>query len=138
MEQKTILIADDETHILNVLSIKLQNAGFRIIAVEDGADAYEQARVTRPDLIITDYQMPLLSGLELCSKLQCDPVTRDIPAIILTARGFSISESDRQSRNIREVMTKPFSPREILDRVHHLLAESDVREETAVGAHESD
>jgi CheY-like chemotaxis protein len=121
MRAKTILIADDETHILNVLSIKLQNAGFNVVTAEDGADAYNQARSVRPDLIITDYQMPMLSGLELCSKLQCDPLTRDVPAIILTARGFSISQADRKSRNIREVIAKPFSPREILSRVNDLL-----------------
>ena len=78
MDQKTIMVVDDETHILNVLSIKLQNAGFRVIAAEDGADAYELAQLHKPELIITDYQMPILSGVELCCKLLSDPSLRDI------------------------------------------------------------
>ncbi|UCD27952.1 MAG: response regulator [Planctomycetota bacterium] len=114
MEKRTILVADDETHILNVLTLKLQNAGFEVIAAEDGADAYELARSHKPDLIITDYQMPMLSGVELCCKLRSDAQTRDIPAILLTARGFKISENDMKLGNIKHVISKPFSPREIL------------------------
>lgn len=121
---KTILIADDEPHILNVLSIKLRNAGFNVVTAEDGAEAYALACAHQPDLVITDYQMPLLSGLELCSKLMSDPKTRNVPTILLTARGFSMSEADITSHNIREVITKPFSPREVLARVQDLVQHS--------------
>jgi len=124
MDTKTILIADDETHILNVLSIKLQNAGYNVITAEDGAEAYELACTQKPDLVITDYQMPRLSGLELCSKLTCDPATSDVSAILLTARGFSLSEEDMRLGNIKEVITKPFSPRKVLSRVQELLGEA--------------
>ena len=126
MTARTILIADDETHILNVLSIKLQNAGFNVMMAEDGETALQLACSVHPDLVITDYQMPGLSGLELCSKLQCEPGTRHVPAILLTARGFSIPEKDKGLTNIREVMSKPFSPREVLARVNELLAETAV------------
>ena len=136
MPQRTILVADDETHILNVVSIKLQNAGFRVVTAEDGAEAYGLARSARPDLVITDYQMPRLSGIELCAKLRSDPVTADIPAIILTARGFSLSDQDRALDNIREVIAKPFSPRQVLTTVYALLDEVYQREEHAVGAAE--
>ncbi len=127
MERKKILIADDETHILNVVSVKLQNAGYEVITAEDGREAYDLARQIQPDLIITDYQMPMLSGVELCSKVSSDPQTCNIPAIILTARGFAISDDDRKSGNIKQVIDKPFSPREILTRVQELL------EKVAVG-----
>ena len=123
MEQKTILVADDETHILNVLSIKLQNAGFSVIAAEDGAEAYTLARSAQPDLIIADYQMPFLTGVELCSKLWSDSEARHTPVVLLTARGFSISETDRELGNIKRVIDKPFSPREVLACVHGLLAD---------------
>lgn len=123
---KTILIADDETHILNVLSIKLQNAGYNVLSAENGAEAFELACAQTPDLVITDYQMPQLSGLELCSKLHSHGATAQTPAILLTARGFSMSETDLASQNIREVMTKPFSPREILAKVQELLGEAVV------------
>jgi len=126
MQRKTILLADDETHILNVVSIKLQNAGYEVITAEDGQEAYELARQRQPDLIITDYQMPLLSGVELCSKLRREPGTCDIPAIMLTARGFVISENDKTSGNIKQVIDKPFSPREVLASVHELLEAAPV------------
>ena len=126
MQRKMILLADDETHILNVVSIKLQNAGYEVITAEDGREAYELACQRQPDLIITDYQMPLLSGVELCSKLRCEPSTRDIPAIMLTARGFVISENDKTSGNIKLVIDKPFSPREVLACVHELLEAATV------------
>lgn len=126
MNPKTILVADDETHIVNVVSIKLQNAGYRVLTAEDGQEAYEISREAKPDLIITDYQMPLLSGVELCSKLRADPETRHIPAIILTARGFAISAAERATGNIKMVIDKPFSPREILAKVQTLLEEVPV------------
>lgn len=131
MDTKTILIADDETHILNVLSIKLQNAGYNVITAEDGAEAYELACTQKPDLVITDYQMPRLSGLELCSKLTCDPATSDVSAILLTARGFAMSEEDMRLGNIKEVITKPFSPRKVLLRVQELLGEAAPAAEVA-------
>lgn len=129
MDMKTILIADDETHILNVLSIKLKNAGYSVITAEDGAEAYGLACTQKPDLVITDYQMPKLSGLELCSKLTCEPATSDVSAILLTARGFSLSEEDMRLGNIREVITKPFSPRKVLSRVRELLGEAAIATE---------
>ncbi len=123
MRPATILVADDETHILNVVSIKLQNAGFHVLTAEDGAEAYAQAVTGRPDVIITDFQMPRLSGLELACKLHRDPMTRDIPILLLTARGFDLPDRDRAADNVRRVLAKPFSPRQILRCVQELLDE---------------
>ena len=130
MPQRTVLVADDETHILNVVSIKLQNAGFNVVTAEDGAAAHALALSDHPDLVITDYQMPLLSGLELAGKLRADPSTRDIPVILLTARGFALSENDKSSGNIRRVIAKPFSPREVLNVVYQLLDEARAKRAT--------
>src|SRR5438477_4298920 len=84
LASKTILVADDESHILHVVSLKLRNAGYRVITARDGQEAFELAVQEKPDLIITDYHMPQLSGLELCQKLKQDTATRHIPAIMLT------------------------------------------------------
>src|SRR4051794_10345862 len=78
---KTILVADDESHILHVVSLKLRNAGYRVVTARDGQEALELATAERPDLLITDYHMPQLSGLELCQKLKQDPSTCSIPTI---------------------------------------------------------
>ena len=123
MNMKTIIIADDETHILNVLSIKLQNAGYNVVTAQDGEEAYRLACAHKPDLVITDYQMPKLSGIELCTRLRSTPATKDVPAVMLTARGFSLADRDTSQDNIREVITKPFSPREVLALVQKIIGQ---------------
>ena len=120
-ESKTILVIDDETHILHVVSLKLRNAGYEVITAEDGEEGFSKALSCSPDLIISDYQMPFMTGLDLCIKLKEHTKTSHIPAIMLTARGFSLSNDYLEKTNIEGVLTKPFSPREILDRVEKLL-----------------
>lgn len=83
--------------------------------------AYDLACSDPPDLVITDYQMPGLSGLELCARLQNEPATNGVPVILLTARGIAISDEETRHASIRRVIDKPFSPREILDCVNELL-----------------
>ena len=118
---KLILVADDETHILNVVSLKLRNAGYRVLTASDGQEALDLARQQRPDLLITDYHMPLLSGLELCQRLKQDPQTQGIPAIMLTARGYHLDEQDTKTSGIRLMLSKPFSPRHLLLTVNEVI-----------------
>jgi two-component system phosphate regulon response regulator PhoB len=118
---KTILVADDESHILHVVSLKLRNAGFRVVTARDGQEAYEMAQAEHPDLIITDYHMPQLSGLELCRKLKQDAATQDIPAIMLTARGYHLEPHDTEQSGILRMLSKPFSPRHLLATVNEVL-----------------
>ncbi len=121
METYKILVCDDEPHILHVVSAKLRNNGFTVITAADGAEGFELAKAERPDLVFTDYQMPLLSGLELCAKLRGDSTTREIPAVMLTARGYSLSPTELANTNIRKVLVKPFSPREVLATARQIL-----------------
>jgi CheY-like chemotaxis protein len=121
MESKTILVADDESHILHVVSLKLRNAGFRVVTARDGQEALDMARQEKPDLLITDYHMPQLSGLELCQKLKQDPQTSTIPAIMLTARGYHLEPADTQRSGIFRMLSKPFSPRHLLTTVNEVL-----------------
>src|SRR3954470_8727434 len=122
MNQKTILVADDESHILHVVSLKLRNAGFHVLTARDGQEALELAQSEHPDLIITDYHMPQLSGLELCQRLKQDPRTSRIPAIMLTARGYHLEPHDTQESGILRMLSKPFSPRQLLTTVNEMLA----------------
>ncbi len=116
-----ILVCDDEAHILHVVATKLKNNGYDVITAADGEEGYEQAQQQKPDLVITDYQMPFLSGLELCAKLRGHAATANIPVIMLTARGFSMGEEDLKNTNVQRVLPKPFSPREVLKSVEELL-----------------
>ena len=116
-----ILVVDDETHILHVVSLKLRNAGFDVITAEDGEEGLAAALEQRPDLVITDYQMPYMTGLELCKKLKEHQATHATPALMLTARGFSLASEYIDQTNIAGVISKPFSPREILTKVYELI-----------------
>ena len=122
-EQPLILVADDEVHILHVVSLKLRNAGYEIITAEDGEEAYELALARQPDLIITDFHMPFMTGLELCQKLKEQAATAATPALMLTARGFTLPAEALEQTNITGVLSKPFSPREVLTRVQELIGQ---------------
>jgi DNA-binding response OmpR family regulator len=121
MSEKTILVADDETHILNVVSLKLRNAGFRVLTAHDGQEALDVALAERPDLLITDFHMPQLSGLELCRRLKQDAATCAMPKIMLTARGYHLEPQDTEESGILRMLSKPFSPRHLLATVHEVL-----------------
>lgn len=121
MDAKRILVCDDEPHIVHVVATKLRNAGFQVTTASDGQDGFESACEEPPDLIFTDYQMPYLSGLELCAKLKAEPRTASIPVVMLTARGYSLTAKDLSATNIRHVLVKPFSPREILATAQEIL-----------------
>ena len=118
---KKILIADDEAHIRHVLSMKLSNAGYEIVTASDGEEALEVCLEEKPDLMCTDYQMPFMSGLELCQELQTHEETRGMPILMLTARGFDIEAHQRSAGGILDVLSKPFSPREVLAKVQELI-----------------
>lgn len=118
---KTILVADDESHILNVVSLKLRNAGFNVVTARDGQEALELAQAEKPDLLITDYHMPQLSGIELCRRLKQEAATSGIPAIMLTARGYNLEPGDTEQSGILRMLSKPFSPRQLLTTVTEVL-----------------
>ena len=115
-----ILVADDEAPIANVVAMKLRNAGLEVIVAMDGLEAYELAVAERPDLMITDLQMPGMSGLELCARLAAE-LEGGIPTILLTAKGFELSAESVRELPVRRIVTKPFSPRVLLAQVQELL-----------------
>ena len=117
--KQTILIADDEIAILHVIGLKLRRAGYNVITAINGLEAYNQAVSDLPDVIITDYHMPDLSGLELCSKLKHNIATREIPVLMLTSHSFDISDQILSS-GIIKCLDKPFSPAELLEEVELL------------------
>ena len=118
---RRIMVVDDESHILHVLSVKLRNSGFCVDTAVDGEDALHQIAAMAPDLVITDLQMPYINGVELCQQLAEDPATADIPVIILTARGYALGDEASGLSNVRQVVSKPFSPRTVLEQVHRVL-----------------
>lgn len=121
MQGKKILVADDESHILSVVSLKLRNAGFEVVCAHNGSEAYELARSERPDLLITDYHMPGLNGLEVCQKLRETSDSASLPAIMLSARGYHLTDAELAQSGISQMISKPFSPRQLLATVNEVL-----------------
>jgi CheY-like chemotaxis protein len=129
---RTVMLCDDEIHILKAVEFKLTKAGYRVLAMHDGADAWERMQTQLPDLVITDLQMPRMTGFELAEKMRADPRTRHIPLIMLTAKGYELADQDVARRfGVIMVLTKPFSPRELLELVEHTFAQ---RPQAAAGA----
>jgi two-component system alkaline phosphatase synthesis response regulator PhoP len=125
MAGKKVLVVDDEIHIVHVVTIKLRNNGYEVISAENGADALDVARKEQPDVIISDFQMPVMTGLELVEKLRQVEETRNIPVILLTARSFDVTPEQQQRLYIVQCLSKPFSPRELLGCVEDALCVGD-------------
>ena len=121
MAERKVLVVDDEIHIVYVVAIKLRNNGYEVITAGNGAEAFELVCKEKPDIIVTDFQMPVMTGLELVKKLRQCEATKDIPVIMLTARDFAIEEEQKQDLQISELLSKPFSPKELLRSIEDIL-----------------
>jgi DNA-binding response OmpR family regulator len=122
---KTILIVDDEAYIVTSLEYVMQSAGYEVAVAYDGEEALRKVAEVVPALVILDLMMPKLDGFEVCEKIRENPLWKDIRIIILTAKGRDIERKKGMSLGADDYMTKPFSTRDILNRVKELLAESE-------------
>jgi len=126
MNGKKVLVVDDEIHIIHVVAIKLRNNGYEVVSADNGVEAFEIARKERPNIIVTDYQMPAMTGLQLVEKLrQCDE-TKSVPVILLTARNFAVSKEQQEQLQISGCISKPFSPRELLRNIEDILYQQEL------------
>lgn len=121
MNTPTVLLADDEAHITCVVAQKLRTSGFQVFEARDGEEAFELACRVAPAIVITDLQMPRMSGLDLALKLRETPSTGLIPVLMLTARGYILDPELLAKTNIRQVMGKPFSARDLVKKVLETL-----------------
>jgi two-component system, OmpR family, alkaline phosphatase synthesis response regulator PhoP len=135
MDKPVVVLADDEAHITCVVAEKLRAAGFAVTAARDGEEALELILRLRPVLVITDLQMPRMNGLDLALKLAQTESTSGTPLIMLTARGCILDQAIVGKTNIRHVIGKPFSAREVVRRATELVgvpgASGDARTEAA-------
>jgi two-component system alkaline phosphatase synthesis response regulator PhoP len=121
MTGKKVLVVDDEIHIVHVVAIKLRNNGYEVMSAQNGAEAFELACEDKPDIIVTDYQMPVMTGLELIEKVRQCEQTKDIPVILLTARNFAIPKERQEQLQVATCLSKPFSPKELLGNIEDIL-----------------
>lgn len=121
-----ILICDDELHILRAVEFKLRRAGYSVRCAEDGGKAWEAFQAQRPDMLITDLQMPVMNGFELIERVrQADQGKPSIPIVMLTAKGYEMACRELAEQwGIQAILAKPFSPREVVEQVQAALAAS--------------
>lgn len=118
-----VLMCDDEIHILRAAEFKIARAGFDVRCATDGQAAWEAIQAERPDMLITDFQMPRLDGLQLIQRVRQEPALRDLPILMLTAKGFEVSPQELAEKwGVLAVISKPFSPRELLRMVESIAA----------------
>ncbi len=118
---KTILIADDEPNIRQLIAFTLRRRGYIILEAEDGTTALALIRQDSPDLAVLDVMMPGLTGIAIVQQLAADPATAEIPVILLSAKGQGIEIEEGLASGARLYLVKPFSPRELADRVAEVL-----------------
>ncbi len=118
---KSILLVDDEPHVLEVLKVTLEDFGFQLLEAEDGPSALQIARDKKPDLVILDVMLPSMSGLEVCKTLR-EESGESIPVILLTARSGEDDEKAGYEAGADRYLTKPFSPLTLQTEVVKLLS----------------
>lgn len=119
-----ILIVEDETAVITLLRYNLEHQGFEVDAVSDGEEALIAVEENPPDLVLLDWMLPQLSGIEVCRQLRRRPNTKQLPIILLTARGEEADTVRGLDSGADDYITKPFSPAELTARVHALLRRS--------------
>jgi two-component system, OmpR family, phosphate regulon response regulator PhoB len=124
MSSKHVLIVEDERPIREMIAFGLKRAGFEVREAEDCRGARAALADRRPDLMLVDWMLPDMSGLELTRALKRDRETRELPIILLTARSEEGDKVAGLEGGADDYITKPFSPRELLARIHAVLRRS--------------
>jgi two-component system alkaline phosphatase synthesis response regulator PhoP len=117
----TILIADDEVFMLRLLEMTFKKGGFEVVSCRDGREALAAANRTLPQLIVLDIMMPGLDGLGALRQLKENPATKDIPVIVLSAKGHALTKVEAEVAGAAMFLTKPFSPNQLLGEVTRIL-----------------
>ncbi len=120
---KKILAVDDDVAIVRMIEFKLKAAGLEVICAFNGQEALDKIAGDKPDLLITDINMPQMTGIELVRQLKKSVQTRDIPVIILTARGEDEQREEAMQIGANVFVNKPFSPGKLLEIVQGMMGE---------------
>ena len=122
-----ILVVDDEATILKLVAFNLKKEGFTVDTAADGEAALDSIAKNKPDLVVLDWMLPGMDGIEVCRRIRSNPQTFDLPIVMLTARGEEVDKILGLELGANDYVTKPFSPRELTARVRaHLRAKESV------------
>ncbi len=121
MHKGKILVVDDEVYILHILDFSLGAEGFEVITANNGELAIEKAKQEKPDLIVLDIMMPVLDGYETCRRLKRLSETKEIPVVLLTAKGRDVDKRLGFEVGAIDYIVKPFSPNSLIGRIQDIL-----------------
>ena len=121
MKKNRILIVEDEESLLKLESILLSSKGYVVTGVMDGKSALKEIEANRPDLVVLDIMLPEMDGFEVCRQIKEDPVTRDIPVVMLTAKKNSQDQARGMQVGADAYITKPFKSVKVIETIEGLL-----------------
>lgn len=119
-----VIVIDDEPFILMMIEDKLKKAKIDVKTLRESRNALQVIRDDKPGLIILDWMMPELSGIDLCRQIKADPELKDIPIFMLTAKGQDSDEQQGIQCGVSRYITKPFSPRSLLEMVQEVIGKA--------------
>ena len=122
MTQKKILIADDEPNILISLEFLMKREGYTVVLARDGQEALSVIASERPDLVLLDVMMPIKTGFDVCHEVRANDALKDTLIVMLTAKGRDTDVAKGLALGANAYMTKPFSTKELVQKVQELLA----------------
>ncbi|HVJ51458.1 MAG TPA: phosphate regulon transcriptional regulator PhoB [Aliidongia sp.] len=127
-----VMIVEDEAPLVTLLRYNLEKEGFGVCEASDGEEALVQIAERKPDVVLLDWMLPLVSGIEVCRQIRRSPQSRALPIIMLTARGEEGDKIRGLNSGADDYITKPFSPSELIARVRAVIrrAKPDVSEES--------
>lgn len=118
---KTVLIADDEPNILISLEFLMEREGYRVVVAHDGREALECIGREHPDLVLLDVMMPHKNGFDVCREVRANAALKDLPILMLTARGSDTDIAKGKAMGANDYMIKPFSTRDLVQKVRDML-----------------
>lgn len=127
-DRYNVLVIDDSPTILKVVQLVLTKAGFRVVTAEDGEQGILRAKEERPSLILLDFVMPRMNGYQVCRALADDENLKDVPVVLMSAKGDQVGERFVKVMGIVDYITKPFSPEAITAVVQHTIEKYAVRQ----------
>lgn len=122
---RRILVVDDERHIVRLVQVNLERAGYEVLTAYDGVEALEKVKTESPDMVVLDVMMPRMDGFEVLKNLQADPRYQNIPVIMLTAKAQDADIFKGWASGVSSYLTKPFNPRELLVFVERIFQSLD-------------
>ena len=121
MDRKRILVVDDEIYIVHILEFTLTMEGYEVLTAADGEEALRRLEQDRPDLVVLDIMMPKVDGYEVLRRIRADEEFRQLPVILLSAKGRPVDRETGLEIGADDYIVKPFSPRRLLEKIQDLL-----------------